>query len=159
MELKQISNLILVRQLYIILLIIKDYLSTIKFVVEHGADVNAECASLMTPLYKASGIEYNFEAVKFLLEHRANVNAKCKSRNTPLFHADCVKNNLDTIKFLVDHGADLNVQEENDFTSLYSAIVRLNNENAKLLIELGGDVNIGSKCGKRTFRHLYGKEI
>ena len=90
-------------------------ISIVKYLVEHGADVNAECkgpnGSIKTPLIIACENEKDTIA-RYLIEHGANVNVELithNSFNTPLSIA-CDKENESMVKYLIEHGANANIK-------------------------------------------------
>ncbi|KAG6823702.1 hypothetical protein H0H87_000480 [Tephrocybe sp. NHM501043] len=60
------------------------HLEIIKFLVEHGANVNAKGRWDETPIHK-SAEQGHHEIVKFLVEHGADVNAKSEKKILGLF--------------------------------------------------------------------------
>ena len=81
-----------------------------KYLIEHGADVNKESKDGTTPLFIAC--EYgNYAIVKCLVEHGANVNKELKNGKTPLIIACDSRNRNETIvKYLIVNGADIKQQ-------------------------------------------------
>ena len=77
----------------------------VKYLVEHGADVNAKDNNDMTPLMDAAQ-EGHLEVVKYLVEHGADVNAKHGEDWTALTSA-ARKGHLDVVKYLAEHGAEV----------------------------------------------------
>ena len=77
-------------------------LDMVKFLVEHGADINGrEFSPLLTATYLGNR---TFDIVKFLVEHGANVNVRSKHGETPLYNAFCNSDGIEMVKFLVEHG-------------------------------------------------------
>ena len=78
----------------------------IKYLIEHGADINKENNNGGTPLMFASKNE-NKTLIKYLVDHGANVNIKLDNGKTILFNP-CELGNKTLVKYLVKHGADVN---------------------------------------------------
>ena len=78
-----------------------------KYLVEHGADVNVANNDDVTALMLASKIGY-FEILKYLVEHGADVNAKDKFG----FTAFKLSAYLDISKYLAENGAHINLREK-----------------------------------------------
>ena len=94
-------------------------LDMVKFLVESGADVNANCTEKgssaylaveqigprnLTPLGAAT-ITGNLPVAEYLLLHKAKVNGRDGSSYTALMWA-CVEGNPEIVKILLRHGAD-----------------------------------------------------
>ena len=91
-------------------------LRVVKYLVRHGANVNAKDKNGRTPLHLAIGGRH-FEVVKYLVKHGADVNAKDKDGNTSL-HKAVIMNELEVVKYLVKHGANLNAKNKEGKTPL-----------------------------------------
>ena len=111
----------------------------VKYLVEHGADVNKEDKDGKTPLFGACW-EGHENIVKYLVEHRANVNEEDEDGRTPLFEA-CRKGNENIVKYLVEHGADVNKEDKDGKTPLLTARRKGNENIVKYLVEHGAGVN------------------
>ena len=85
----------------------------LKYLVEHGADVNIPDERGRTVLVYAKSLEL----IGYLVEHGANVNAKDEDGVTPLLYAAF---NEDTarIKYLIAQGADVNAADKDGNTAL-----------------------------------------
>jgi len=110
-------------------------IDVIKFLVEHGADVNAYTRH-GTPLMVAT----NFKTVKYLVEHGADVN-KGSGDKTPLIsqifdYPDRYK----IVAYLLDHGADIN-KHSTSTSALSKAIKRNDIKMVQLLLQHGANVN------------------
>ena len=82
----------------------------VKYLVEHGADVNAAIDKFGQKQLFYAVKERNESMVNLLINCGANVNAVNKSGWTPLFYAKDVQ----TAQLLISHGADVNWKSEND---------------------------------------------
>jgi ankyrin repeat protein len=98
--------------------------SIIKYLVEKGADVNAQSNLGTTPIYMAA-FAGDYDAVKFLIENGANVNICDASNSTPLhaaaFSGNTVENPM-IVKLLLDSGADKTIKDDNGRIPLELAI-------------------------------------
>ena len=77
--------------------------SVVRFLLEHGADVNGQDLDGWTPLHVAS-ISGALEVVRLLLEHGADVEAKKNDGNTALQVATDIGHD-EVVKLLGEHGA------------------------------------------------------
>ena len=131
-------------------------LETVKYLVEHGADVNAKTKDGWTALMIASKYANNLETVKYLIEKGSDVNAKkTKDGWTALMIASTTPDNLETVKYLVEHGADVNVKALKTYvTALLIAAYAKQFETVKFLVEHGADVNAMIMDGKTALMLL-----
>jgi ankyrin repeat protein len=111
----------------------------VKYLVEHGADVNAKNAKGRTALMWAS-TNRRLEIVKYLVEHGADVNPKDYEGSTALLNAASGRR-FNIVKYLVEHGADVNARPEFGYTALIYASEKGRLDIVKYLIEHGADVN------------------
>ena len=117
----------------------------IKFLVEHGADVNKKSYNGATSIFYACKMA-NEAVVKYLVEHGADLNKTNHDGNTPLFIA-CLSGNEAIVKYLVEHGADINKENMTGNTPLFKACLSGNEAVVNYLVELGADVNKKSYNG------------
>ncbi len=95
------------------------HLDVVKYLVAHGADVNAKNQFGNTLLHKAS--EYGYlDGMKCLVELGADVEAKNGGGNTPL-HKASEYGHLDVVKYLVAYGADVKAKDNYGRTPLHRA--------------------------------------
>jgi ankyrin repeat protein len=90
----------------------------IKYLIKHGADVNAKNIYDDTPLHFAAYANPNVDVMKCLIENGANINAKNNNSGTPLHRAAFNNPNIDVIKCLIKHGADINAKNNSGKTPL-----------------------------------------
>jgi len=89
----------------------------IKYLVEHGADINEATKYGETALFNTCK-NGNEVVVKYLVEHGADVNKEIRNGKTPLFEA-CSSGNEAVVKYLVEHGANVN-KKMNGFSDCFS---------------------------------------
>ncbi len=121
----------------------------VRFLVEHGADPNAQNNDGNTALIYAAA-DGDMEMVRFLVELGADVNFRDRQGMSVLLHA-AADGDMEMVRFLVERGADLEVQNNNDLsgnTALINAVWHDEVEIVRLLVELGADVN--ARSGGRT---------
>ena len=100
-------------------------LRIIKYLVEHGSDVNAKDIHNTTPLHIAAS-NVHFDALRYLIYKGANVNAIDKW-GTPLLSAvnnfnDNWIDTLSVVKCLIYNGADINIKNKQKQSPLDLAI-------------------------------------
>ncbi|KAJ3336698.1 hypothetical protein HDU83_009235, partial [Entophlyctis luteolus] len=125
-------------------------LANAKWLVEHGANVNAEANDKMTPLHVASD-KGHVEVVKLLVEQGAKVNAEENGKATPLHYASH-NGHLTVVKWLVEHDAKVNAADKQKTTPLHFASDKGQFEVVKFLVEHGANVNAEAD-DKRTPLH------
>ncbi|KAJ3336072.1 hypothetical protein HDU83_009703, partial [Entophlyctis luteolus] len=127
-----------------------------KWLVEHGANVNAENVNKWTPLHIASS-NGHLEVVKWLVEHGANVNAEEEHKGTPL-HFASQNGHLEVVKWLVEHGANVNAEESKKWTPLHIASQNGHLEVVKWLVDHGANVN-SEQSNKLTPLHFASQTV
>jgi len=120
----------------------------IKYLVEHGTDINKTNNHGETPLFEAcrSG---NVTIVKYLVEHGADINKTNNYGNIPLFNA-CYKGNEAIVKYLVKLGVDINKANKYGDTPLFEACKNGNEAVVKYLVEHGANINKKSSYSDET---------
>lgn len=116
-----------------------------KYLVEHGADVNAMESDSMTPLRHAT-MEKEFATIRYLVEHGAQQKVPGYLYGmTPLCQAIEADSN-DLAKFLITNGANVNPNREWwEESPLCVAAEHENYYMVNYLIERGADVNMMSR--------------
>ena len=117
-------------------------LDIVKYLVEHGANVNCKNYQGNTPLHFAAERELREDIVKYLIEQGADLNVVNKDGYTP-FHFIILKGNLNNIKFCVEHGANINLPDKNGNTPLHMLILKkeyYSFDIIKYLIQQGADL-------------------
>jgi len=146
----------------------KGHINIVKYLAEHGADINKETYAKyilwtfdtgeevsrgLTPLFFACQ-EGHENIVKYLVDHGADINKEyyvinfleeffnreeCRGQ-TPLFLA-CQKGYENIVKYLVERGANINKKDNNGITPLYIACENGYIAIVKYLVEHGANIN------------------
>ena len=116
-----------------------------RYLLAHGADVDARNKDEQTPLHLATEAGCA-EMVDLLLTHGSDVHATSGSGATPLYYS-ARSNDVDIVETLLDAGADPNVRSWDDWTALHEAVCKDNYMIVRALIEAGADVHIVNNDG------------
>jgi ankyrin repeat protein len=131
---------------------VEDYfVDAVRFLLDHGADVEAEDNGHSTPLHVISKYG-NVEATRLLLERGAHVDALDKDHSTPL-HVASSHGNVEAARLLLEHGADVHALDCNRSTPLHFASESGSVKVARLLLEHGVDIHVRNKKNQ-TPQHL-----
>ena len=119
----------------------KGHIEIVKFLLNHGADIESEIFDGETPLLIAARFAINgkYETIKTLLEHGAKVNHKDKDGRTAL-HKAAMYSSKEVMNLLISYGADVNSRDKHQSTPLHQAAMLNNIEAAKALVEHGADI-------------------
>jgi ankyrin repeat protein len=109
------------------LIVTRDNLKVINFLIKNSAAISAQDKAQNTPLHYAVGCAFddngnqksNVEAINLLIKLGADVNAKNKDQTTPL-HFACREGSVEIIKLLIDKDADVNIPDKNNCAPLQS---------------------------------------
>ena len=123
-----------------------------QFLVQHGADVEAEDVLGETPLFKAAETNSD-ELIEFFLKCGSIANTKNKCGETPLMKAidDSVVSNVRT---LLEHGASVNATDQHGILPLLHRLRSSDVEICELLLEYGCGVNITDDNGETPLHQL-----
>jgi ankyrin repeat protein len=109
-------------------------IDTAKFLLERGADINAQTINGWPPLINVCAIG-NINMIRFLLENKADVNIQTESAMTALMFA-CRIGNFDIATLLIKEGnANIYLRDKDDLSALDFAI-ESHNSNKNDIIEL-----------------------
>ena len=115
------------------------YVDAVRFLLDHGADVDAEDDNRSTPLHVISK-HGNVKAARLLLEHGARVDARDNDQSTPL-HLASRNGNVEAVRLLLERGADVHALNDKRSTPLHFASQSGNVEAVRLLVEHGADIH------------------
>ncbi|MDR1385877.1 MAG: ankyrin repeat domain-containing protein [Planctomycetaceae bacterium] len=129
-------------------------IGVLKFLVEKGADVNAESNDGETPIYVAAALSSKVDVLKFLVEKGADVNVKSNDGKAPL-HWAAIDGNLEAVKVLVNAGANINEEDNAGATPIHTVVTNYSKaafnstkvDVLKFLVEKGADINTKDKDG------------
>ena len=132
-------------------------IGAVKFLLEHGAEVNAKRDDLWTPLHLALN-DGKLEAARMLLEHHAEVNARNNDGQAPLHLLSRFEprqdedSGLDVARRLLELGANMNEKDKDDATPLHLASYHKRLEIVQVLLDHGADINIVNDQGKTALQ-------
>lgn len=111
----------------------------VKWLVEHGADVNAKTNKGWSSLYIAC-LRRNYDIVKFLIDNNADTNSLTNIGWTPLMLSS-ENGAFEISKLLVENNSNVNIKAKDSSTALYAASQNGHLEIVNLLIENEANVN------------------
>ena len=118
------------------------------FLLNQGANVNAQDNDGKTPLHTAVMFSNAPETAEILLKHDANPNIKDKFiGRTPLYIA-ALHNNHEMAEMLLKHGANVNVKDNDSNTPLHRAVWSNALETAEVLLKHAVHPNAKNNDGK-----------
>jgi ankyrin repeat protein len=130
----------------------KSNVISVRFLLARGANPNVVDKCGHTPLHVAVVLAKNMDIVKLLLnQNDANVNYLDNNGFDALRFTKYNKYGLTEIREIGDF--DINCREENGRTPLHFAMIPINVETARYLLEKGADPTIGDNEGTTPF-HL-----
>jgi len=127
--------------------------SVVKYLVEHGADVNQVNRNGNTPLLVSSE-NGHLQVVQYLIEHGADVNRGNNNGVTPLWMSS-QNGHLPVVQYLIEHGADVNQVDRNGDTPLLVSSQEGHLPVVEYLIQNGADVNRGDNNGVTPLAVVY----
>jgi ankyrin repeat protein len=128
-------------------------IGAVRFLLKHGADVNAKRDDLCTPLHLAFHAG-KLKAARILLEHDADVNARNDDGQTPLHllsRWEAPKHEGDgsnVAKLLLERGAHVNEKDKDNATPLHLASYYRRLEIVQVLLDHGANMDIMNGQGK-----------
>ena len=127
-------------------------LDAVRFLLGHGADVNARRDDLWTPLHLAVNIG-ELSVARMLLEHQANVNLRNAMGLVPLHLLSTQgtsqkDSGSDIAKLLLERGANVNERDENNATPLHLASYNQKLKVVRILLDHGANTDAKDDQGK-----------
>ena len=132
------------------------HVDTMRWLLNHGADLNARTYTSRTPLHWAASGAL-IEAVQMLLEHNPDINPRDDYGDSPLYDilsrlSSTEGEAVDIVRRLLEHGADANTRNNNHSTPLHQASSRGLLEVARLLLSYGAKVDEKDGGGMTPFQ-------
>jgi quinoprotein dehydrogenase-associated probable ABC transporter substrate-binding protein len=119
--------------------IVADDVVRVRYLVGHGAHVNAVDGEGYPPLVNAARFGFS-DVATYLVEHGADPNQADRSGWTPLMYA-AWGDRPDLATMLLAHGAKLDAVEHEGLTALAIAVQNAKTKTAQVLLDAGADVN------------------
>jgi ankyrin repeat protein len=116
------------------------------YLIENGADVNAESSEDFVPVYLASH-HGHLDLVKLLVTSTAAIDVPNFHGNTPLFSA-AANGFLNIVQYLYENGAKVHVVDQDGDTPLHDAACRGHLSTVQYLVSKNADVNYKNKNNK-----------
>jgi ankyrin repeat protein len=133
--------------------------NAVRFLLKHGADVNAQRDDLWTPLHQAFDIE-ELGVAQILLDHGADVNSRTGDGQAPLHllsrreASQREDDGSDIAKLLLEHGANLHEKDNDNATPLHLAsYYNKRPKIVRVLLEHGANADLEDDRGQ-TPLHL-----
>src|SRR5277367_133227 len=128
--------------------IVADDMARIRYLVDHGAHVDATDGEGHPALVNAARFGF-MDAATYLVERKANPNLPDPSGWTPLMYA-AWNDQPDLAKMLLAHGARLDSVDNDGVTALAIAVQNAKVKSALALLDAGADVNVAVAKGGYT---------
>ncbi|KAN0141504.1 Ankyrin repeat-containing domain protein [Lactarius tabidus] len=121
-------------------------IDVVQFLLDNGADVNAQRDDLRTPLHLALNVG-ELSVARILLEHQADVNARNDDGQTPLhllsrWEVPLEKDGMDLAMLFLKCGANVNDRDKDRATPLHLASYFKRLEIVRLLLDHGADTTM-----------------
>ena len=127
----------------------------VRFLLDHGADVNAGSnQGTVLLLSSYGGVE---AVVNLLIERGADVRRASSDGVTPVMAA-ASRGHLNIVKILLAHGADIQTRDRNGWTALALAANSRERPTVAFLLSRGADLNIHLGDGKSLLEEMRGWE-
>jgi ankyrin repeat protein len=119
--------------------------STVKDLLDRGAQVDARDKYGSTPLHRAA-IHDHTDIARLLLDRGAEVDARDRDGQTPL-HWAARNDHTDIARLLLDRGAEVDARDRDGQTPLHWAAFYGRKDTARLLLDRGAEVDARNKYG------------
>lgn len=117
---------------------------TIKVLLSHGANVNAQGGLYTYPIIAAVSRGYS-DATEILLDHNAHVSVRGGSNNWPVICLAASTLRKEDLKPILKYVYDINTTCDNGTTALINCVDACDAEGVKFLIDHYADISIISK--------------
>ena len=130
-----------------------------RFLLDRGADVNAQRDDLWTPLHLAV-YRGNFTVARMLLDYQADVNSRNSDGQTPLHLLSRRETSQDEgddyelARLLLDYGANVNEKDKHDATPLHLASYYRKYEIVHLLLDHRAKANAETDSGETALHRV-----
>jgi len=121
---------------------------SMRFLIEHGANVNAKNAFDSTALMWSVT---DMQKVRMLVDRGADVNARSKPGRTAVMVAARGDRSADIVRYLISKGADLKAVDGMKTTVLTAAAQGNDTETIRMMVNAGLDVNAPDVLGMTPF--------
>jgi ankyrin repeat protein len=132
-------------------------IDAVQFLLEHGADVNAQRDDLCTPLHQALNAG-ELEVARMLLDHQADVNLRNEDGRT-LLHLlsrweapEDIDDGSDLVKLLLKRGANVNEKDKYNLTPLHLASYYKRLKIVQVLLDHGASTDLENDHGDTPFQ-------
>lgn len=115
----------------------------IKYLIQHGADVNQPSKKGETALMRACDVG-SADSLRILLEHGADVNQQSYNGDSALMIAS-YHDSVQSVQILLEHGADMDIQAKNGVTALM--IASKGHMVLPILLQAGADIHLRTNTG------------
>lgn len=122
----------------------------VKFLLDNGAEVNAQNKYKSTPLHWAASFSNKY-IVKLLLDNGATIDIKDNNGHTPL-HRAILENNKAVIELLIKSKSNVNTNSSINETPLHQAVRNNDIGIIKLLIDNNTEIQACSYVNQRTHK-------
>lgn len=119
--------------------IVADDMDRVRFLVQHGAQIDFRDGEGNTPLINATRFGY-VDVATYLIDHKADVKQADRTNWTPLMFAAWT-DNPGLLTILIRHGSSLETKDVDGLTPLAIASQNGKVEAARILVTAGADVN------------------
>jgi ankyrin repeat protein len=134
-------------------------LDVASFLLEHGADVDAETTNVNSTALHFASYYGLVKAAELMLEHGADVHVRNYSGQTPLHRlvyslhdSDDTDRYLNAMRCLLEYGADIDALDNDHATPLHLTSYYGCSKAARLLLERGANVHLQDNKGRTPFQ-------
>ena len=128
-------------------------IDAVRFLLEHGADVNAQRDDLWTPLHLAVNIG-DLSVARMLLDHQADANSRNDAGQTPLHLLSTRETSQDEdfgsdiAELLLERAANVNEKDNDNATPLHLASYNSRLKIVRVLLDHGANIDVENAQGE-----------